>query len=93
MLEEYNRLIELFTKLDTTSKREQIIEDIKVMIAILQKICNDRNIYYEPLLNKELLDLKNNPLSEDDYLEALYVYLCWLKELVGGYFNRMEFHE
>lgn len=90
MKEAYDDLIEAYTHLTKDAKRKEILTEIKKMTAIFHKVCSDKNLDSFELINKELLDLNKENVSEDDYLEALYVYVCWLKELTNTYLKSEE---
>lgn len=68
-------------------KREKIIEELKLMIIVLKKVCDDNNIVYQEIKSREIIVLENPSCSEDDYLEALFVYVELLKVYLGSYFN------
>ena len=85
----FDDYIECYKKLSIDEKRSKIIEEFKDLIVVSEKICSDMGIQHDLLINKEILDLKNNPLSEDDYLEALFVYVNTLKNSTGTYFDKM----
>ena len=72
--------------LDLNGKRDKLINELKVMIVVLEKICIDNKIKYREIKSKEILDLNKDNVSEEDYLEALFVYVEYLKEVLGSYF-------
>ena len=75
---EFNNCVEEYCKLDTYKKREININNLIETIAVLDKVANDVSNPKELLLNKELLDVKNlKECSEDDYNEALFVYIVF----------------
>lgn len=77
-----------YKNMSISDKKNANIEDLKFMIAFLEKICSDRNIEYRHIKSNEILDLNQGNESEDDYLEALYVYINVLKEMLGAYLNK-----
>ena len=81
----FDEAVKEFDTLSIKSKQKRIVDEIKLMIVILEKICIDRKIDYREIKSKEILALKQNNISEDDYLTALYVYLEYLKEVMGAY--------
>ena len=80
--------IEEYKKLDINSKREELINSLKEMIAIIDMKAKSEeiNLYY--LKSKEILDLNSNNVSEDDFLEAALVYLETGKHLIGEYLDK-----
>lgn len=79
MKEIYNDYIAKYKQLPYNEKREEILEKVKTMIGVLGSLVP----YNEDLVNKELLDLKQSFISDDDYLEGLFVYLNILEDLVA----------
>lgn len=41
------------------------------------------NIDSELLINREILDLNKEPVSEDDYLEGLFAHINMLEDIIG----------
>ena len=81
----FEKAVSEFDSLPIKEKQNRITDEIKLMIAIIEKICIERNIDYREIKSKEILALKQENVSEDDYLTALYVYVEYLKEVIGGY--------
>lgn len=77
-------LIENYKLLSTQDKRQEILNEVKLMVAVFEKMCTDKKIEYRKINSREILDLKNGTESEDDYLEALFVYVEFLKEVSGS---------
>lgn len=84
----FEEYMEEFKQLDIKNKRNEIINSIKELIAVFDKIAMDDNIELHYLKNKEINDLKNKVVSEDDFLEAELVYLEVAKNLIGEYLLR-----
>lgn len=79
MKEIYNDYIAKYKQLPYNEKRKEILEKVKTMIGVLGSLVP----YNEDWVNKELLDLKQSFISDDDYLEGLFVYLNILEDLVA----------
>ena len=88
-MEELNKSFEEymneFKLLDIKGKRNEIIDSIKELIAVFDKLASNDNIELHYLKNREINDLKNKVVSEDDFLEAELVYLEVAKNLIGEY--------
>lgn len=82
----FEQVVNDYKKLDLNKKRTKLIDELKVMIAVLEKICIDNKIEYREIKSKEILDLNKDNVSEEDYLEALFVYVEYLKEVLGSCF-------
>lgn len=81
----FEKAVNDFDNLSIKDKKKKIIDEIKLMIVIIEKICIERKIDYREIKSKEILALNQENVSEDDYLTALYVYIEYLKEVLGGY--------
>ncbi len=84
----FNNYIEEVKKLDTTRKRNELINSIKQLIAVFESMAADDRIELHFLKNREILDLSNNPVSEDDFIEAALVYLEVAKNMIGEYLEK-----
>ena len=85
----FEDVISNYKMMSIQDKRVANIDELKFIIAFLQKICDDNNIKYREVKSKEILDIQQNGNgTESDYLEASFVYISLLKELVGAYLNK-----
>ncbi len=72
-----------FVKLTIEQKNSEIIEKQKTILAYLIKYATENGIQYELLKSKEINDIDNNNGTNEDYLEAMMVYLQNIEELIG----------
>lgn len=86
----FEELVNSYKALPTSAKRVKLIDDIKFVIAAFEQICEEQGIQINSIKSKEILDLDNGNESEDDYLEALFVYFEYLKEVVSTAFLGKE---
>ena len=84
----FDNYVNQFKELSLVDKRDKIIDNLKLMIVILEKMYVDNNIPYREVKSKEILVLNDDNCSEEDYLEALFVYVEYLKEVLGSYFYK-----
>ena len=62
-----------------------LISDLKELIAVAQKVCIDKGISYDLLVNREITDINKENYTQDDYVEAVYTYLQMFKEIFSSY--------
>lgn len=74
-----------FKKLTTKEKREEVIYSIKELIAGLEYLATQEQIKLHCIKSKEILDLNNEEVSEDDFIEAALVYIEVAKNMIGEY--------
>lgn len=79
--------IEEYKKLSVNEKRTEIIESIKETNAMIAFVAENENINLNFLKSKEVTELNSGLESEDDFLEALIVYVENNKNLLGQYLS------
>lgn len=82
----FENLLEQYQKLLVDSKREKNIEELKLVVAMLQLLCDKKHIKY-PDINLVDIDSFEN---ESEYLDTIYTYVTALKEQLGSYVIEME---
>lgn len=78
-----DELIEEYSKLSITEKRNILINDMVETIETIQKICAMKNVKYDKLKSKDIL-INRNKIYEEEFLYLLYVYNIYLKEDLGS---------
>lgn len=85
----FNEYVEAFKQLDIVAKRKEIINRINEITAMFDMLAADINIPVSYLKSREILELKDGTESEDDYLEALLVYIENAKSVLGQYLLKL----
>ena len=83
--ENFNQYVESFTKLPLEKKKEIVNKQMKKVLAFIEKLKQDINVNSEILFNKELLDLNKEDATEDDFVEAMFVYAYSIQESLSVY--------
>lgn len=81
----FNEYLESFKQMDVPSKRAEIIRSVNEITAMFDMLANQADIELSYLKSKEVSELNNGNESEDDYLEALLVYVENAKSVLGEY--------
>ena len=81
----FNEYLESFKQQNIADKRQDIIYAINEITATFVSLAEDANIDIEYIKSKEITELNNGLESEDDYLEALLVYIENAKSVLGQY--------
>lgn len=84
----FNEYMEEFKKLNLKEKRNEIINSIKDLIAIFDKLAEIDGIELHYLKNQEIKDLQKEEVSEDDFLEGELVYIEVAKNMIGEYLSK-----
>lgn len=82
----FENLLEQYQKLPVDSKREKNIEELKLVVAMLQLLCDKKHIKYQDI---NLVDIDSFE-NESEYLDTIYTYVTALKEQLGSYVIEME---
>ena len=85
---EFNNYINEFKKLDTNLKLKQIVNSLRELVAFIDLLALEKNIKLDYLKSKEISDLNKPDVSQDDYLEAILVYIEVTKELLAQYLEQ-----
>lgn len=86
----FNQYLNAFKHLSISDKRQDIIYAINEITASFASLAEDANIDVEYIKSKEITELNNGYESEDDYLEALLVYIENAKNVLGQYLLKVE---
>lgn len=76
-LDEY---LEYFKKLSIEEKKEIIIDELKMLSATTNKMCEEIGASNEILLSKELSNI-----NDDNYNEAIITYICSIKNSLSDF--------
>ena len=85
--EKFDKYIEAYTKLSIDDKKKEIIEKLRSMISNYEIVNRNLGRGHELLINRELVDLKEIPLTEKDFLEGIFVYIHTLDDEVSDLLN------
>ena len=81
----FNEYLDAFKQMSIPDKRKEIIRAINEITAMFDALSSQANIPLNYIKSNEILELKNGFESEDDYLEALLVYIENAKSVLGQY--------
>ena len=81
----FDAFIEEYKEKTLLEKQTILVQELKELIAIGQKMCMEKKINCELILNREIIDINNKDYTEDDYVEAIYTYLQTFKEILAAY--------
>ncbi len=75
----FDLFMQKYTELSNEEKRENIINELKFLLEINSQLCETVNAPFDVMYNKEMGDLKNEKVSEKDFLEAVFAYIYLVK--------------
>lgn len=88
--EKFDAYIDAYKQLPLQEKKKMVNEEVKKLLAFIDKAKKDLNIADDILFNREILDLNRDNVSDDDFVEAMFVYVHAIQESLGKYFNEVS---
>lgn len=86
----FSGLMEYYKLLPTQTKRDEIVSILEELISNYSKICTKFGVMPNMSLNKEILNIKRNDLTEDEFLHALFAYLNTLEDISSQFIDKMS---
>ena len=83
--EKLNNFVEAYKKLSLIDKKVALEKEIKETLALLEKLHQNLGKENTILLNKEILDVKDGVSSEEDFVEAMFVYILMIQASLASY--------
>lgn len=90
---DFDTYVESYKKLPLIEKKKIIEKELKEIIGTFDGLINRYNVSPKLLFNREILDLNKENFTEDDFAEAVFVYIYAIKELIGNYVDVVERNE
>ncbi len=87
MNEDINEYMKFFKEQSLKEKQSIIYEQLQMLASFTNNLCNELDIPNEILINRELLDLKKDNYTEDDFAEAIIVLINSIQNSVCDYSN------
>ena len=79
-----------YKKLSLVDKKIAIDKEIKETLALLEKLHERLGKENEILFNKEVLDVKDGVSNEEDFVEAMFVYVLTIQESLASYVDLID---
>lgn len=86
--EEFNDYVEKFKKLSLKRKKEVTIKEMKKVVGFISLLKEKFNIPEDILYNREILDTNSKKISEEDFVEAAFVYTYMIREAFAEYVDK-----
>ena len=84
----FKEYVQAFKELDITDKRIELLNSVKEISALIEYLASQEGMQLSFLKSREILDMKSGQEREDDYLEALLLYVENSKNLLGQYLDK-----
>ncbi len=84
-MEDFDEYMTFFKAQPLKEKQGIIYDQLQILAGFTNKLCKELRIPNEVLVNKELLDLKNDDYTEDDFAEAMIVFINSIQNSICDY--------
>lgn len=82
-MEEYNELIDSFSRLDSKIKRDEIMYEVQELFALFHLLTGGNETLFTGEMNEY-----DTGLGEEEFLNSIYAYLISTKENIGRYLDK-----
>ena len=82
-MEEYNELIDSFSRLDSKIKRDEIMYEVQELFALFHSLTGGNETLFTGEMNEY-----DTGLGEEEFLNSIYAYLISTKENIGKYLSK-----
>ena len=86
-LENFDEYIKRFKEYPLKEKQSIIIEQLQMLSSLTNNLCTEIRAKNDVLINRELVDVKKDSYTEDDFAEAVIVYLNSIQNSICDYVN------
>ena len=87
--EAFSGLMEYYKLLPTQNKRNEIVNILEELISYYSSICTKFGVLPDMALNKEILNITRENLTEDEFLHGVFAYLNTLQDISAQFIDRM----
>ena len=87
---DFNEYVEKYKKLALKEKKELVESQFKELLVVIDSLNKRHGKDTKILYNRELQDLKNKNATEEDFVEAMFVYVHSVKELFASLMNVLD---
>ena len=88
--EYFNEYIEKYKNLSLEEKKENVEKEFQELLTVMDALCKRHGKNPKILYNREIEDLKKSYAPQDDFVEAMFVYVHSVKELFASLMDVLE---
>lgn len=86
----FDNYVEKYKNLPLKEKKDLVEKQIEELLVVLNASNERYGNNPKILFNREILDLKKEDSTEDDFVEAMFVYSYSIKELLASLVDGLE---
>ena len=87
--ENFEEYMNFFKSQSLKDKQKIIYDQLKLLSGFTNKLCETSGIENKIITNKELLDFENNNYTEDDFAEAIIVFINSIQNSICDFSSGM----
>jgi len=87
MEENFEEYMSFFKNQSLKEKQDIVYEQLKMLAGFTNNLCKTVNVPNELILDREMLDLKKDNYTEDDFTEAIIVLINSIQNSICDYSN------
>lgn len=87
---EFNEYVDLYKKLNLQEKKDLVEKEISEVLAVLSALNEQYGENPKVLINREISDLRKSDVTEEDFVEAMFVYVNSIKGLIVSLVNGLN---
>ena len=88
--ENFEEYMNFFKSQTLNEKQTIILDQLKLLTTLTNKMCTELNVDNKMLINKELLDVNKENYTEDDFAEAIIVYINSIQNSLCDFDNKLS---
>lgn len=89
MNDSFEEYMKFYKAQSLKEKQSIILEQLQILTGFTNSICKEINVNNEILVNRELVDVKKEDYTEDDFAESVIVYINSIQNSICDYVNGM----
>ena len=83
----FEEYMKTFKEQPLKEKQSIILEQLQMLSGFTNSLCKEINVKNDILINRELVDVKKDEYTEDDFAEAVIVYVNSIQDSICDYVN------
>ena len=87
---DFDEYIEKYKNLPLKEKKELVEKEFRDILVVMDTLNKNHGNESKILYNREILDLKKDNVTEEDFVEAMFLYVHSVKELFASLMNALD---
>ena len=78
----FKEVLSNFDDMSIKDKRQEINSELLYLNMLYKQLCQYKNVQYREVIDEDIKGFIDNVETEDEYLDAVYIYVEALKEMI-----------